>query len=147
MAILEHYPHSQRTFMHHVRRMLSPGGSLYVEVPNLAYWHKRIGLLLGHSPLPAIEDVYHSDVPFTGHHREFTIHDLRQLARLSGLNIRKEKCYNYSVSASLLRQPAQTLANFLWPATRECLAMLCDVGDPEGSPMTDPKDCPDLAST
>jgi 2-polyprenyl-3-methyl-5-hydroxy-6-metoxy-1,4-benzoquinol methylase len=129
MAILEHYPHSLKVFMGHVTELVGKQGLVYLEVPNMAYWPRRLGLLRGFSPLPAIEDVFHSSVPFTGHHREFTIHDLRKLAELAGLRIVHERAYNYSPTATFLSRlrhtPIATLVNLLLPHTRECLAVLC----------------------
>ena len=129
MAVLEHYPSSLRRFMANVTAMLSPGGRLYVEVPNIAYWPKRVGLLHGRSPLADLEDVWDSAEPYLGHHREFTREDLRRLARLAGLAVLKEDAFNYSATGSaaarLLRRPVETLAMALFPATREVLCALC----------------------
>jgi SAM-dependent methyltransferase len=90
MAVLEHYPHSLRVFMTNMNSMMQPAGALYIEVPNIAYWPKRIGLLRGQTPLAPIQDIYKSEAPFIGHHHEFTISELRDLAELSNLEIVKE---------------------------------------------------------
>ncbi|HEX7241529.1 MAG TPA: methyltransferase domain-containing protein, partial [Longimicrobiaceae bacterium] len=72
MAVLEHYPHSLRPFMENVVAGVRPGGMVFVEVPNIAFWPKRVSFLRGHSPHTPIGDVYRSAVPFIGHHHEFT---------------------------------------------------------------------------
>jgi len=129
MALLEHYPHSLQTFMTNVIAMMRPDGRIYLEVPNLAYWPKRMALLRGQTPQAELADIFHSAVPFIGHHHEFTIGELRDLARLSGLEILNEDFYNYSNNApvwkQLVRSPLSSAAFALMPASRECLAVLC----------------------
>ena len=132
MAVLEHYPHSLKTFMKNIRSLTQPDGRLYIEVPNIAYWPKRISLLFGRTPLAQLTDIFHSQVPFIGHHHEFTIAELRDLARLSALTIVYEDHYNYTIGVApglktLLRSPLMFLAFTLSKETRECLAVLCTV--------------------
>jgi 2-polyprenyl-3-methyl-5-hydroxy-6-metoxy-1,4-benzoquinol methylase len=131
MAVLEHYPHSHRTLMKNIKGLMAPGGRLYMEVPNIAYWPKRLGLLRGRTPLAHISDIYRSDVPFIGHHHEFTIAELRELAHLAGMKVLWEDFYNYSPGSApnlkmLVRRPAQFLAFLLLKDARECLAILCE---------------------
>ncbi len=129
MAVLEHYPHSLRTLMSNVIAMVIPEGKLYIEVPNIAYWPKRMNLLCGKSPLPAIYDIYQSNEPFIGHHHEFTRRELRTLIELSDFRILKEFVFTYSVEGTFLRKflrrPLETAVQVLRPETRECIAMLC----------------------
>ena len=130
LAVLEHYPHSLRRFMTNVRAMMEPSGILYVEVPNIAYWPKRVAFLRhGVSPLPPIEEIWESEVPFIGHHHEFTMAELKAVARLAGLSVVREDYYNYTVAdfpvAATLRRPWLHLVPALVPRTRECLAVVC----------------------
>jgi 2-polyprenyl-3-methyl-5-hydroxy-6-metoxy-1,4-benzoquinol methylase len=129
MAVLEHYPHSLQHFMRNILSMLDPQGKIYFDVPNIAFWPKRINLLLrGKTPITDFKEIYLSAVPFIGHHHEFTISEMRDLATLSGLTILKEIFYNYSYRLLRLRgwgQPLQLLANWLIKDSRECLALLC----------------------
>ncbi|HUE81895.1 MAG TPA: methyltransferase domain-containing protein [Pyrinomonadaceae bacterium] len=130
MAVLEHYPHSLKCFMQNVTGLLKPDGMIYLEVPNIAYLPRRIRFLLGNSPLSTIEEIFHSEVPFIGHHHEFTIAELRDLARLSGLTILKENYFNYSIRAQpLLKRILSHIVGFssfvLLRDSRECLAVLC----------------------
>ncbi len=137
MAVLEHYPHSLKGFMQNVRALLKPESKLYLEVPNIAYWPKRMALLLhGQTPQARLEEIYLSGVPFIGHHHEFTIAELRDLARLSGLKILSEDFYNYTLGEypklkMLLRLPLHFLAFAVLKESRECLAVLCRVEDNE----------------
>lgn len=131
MAVLEHYPHSHHTLMQNVFELMGPNGKLYIEVPNIAYWPKRTALMMGRTPLAQLADVYRSDVPFIGHHHEFTIAELRDLARLSGMKIIAEDFYNYTPGSlpnirMLIRRPVQFMAFQLLNDARECLAVLCE---------------------
>ncbi|HEX8177617.1 MAG TPA: methyltransferase domain-containing protein [Pyrinomonadaceae bacterium] len=131
MAVLEHYPHSHSTLMKNVSKLMKPGGKLYIEVPNIAYWPKRMELLKGRTPLAQIGDVYRSDVPFIGHHHEFTMAELRELARLSHMRVVAEDFYNYTPGSSpglkmLVRRPFQFMAFLILKEARECLAVLCE---------------------
>jgi len=130
MAVLEHYPHSLRQFMQHIRSLIRPDGKVYIEVPNVAYWPKRVGMLKGQTPHAQLREIFLSDVPFIGHHHEFTIAELRDLAMLSGLSILNEDFYNYTPGSlrnlkMLLRSPFQFMAFTFARETRECLAVLC----------------------
>jgi 2-polyprenyl-3-methyl-5-hydroxy-6-metoxy-1,4-benzoquinol methylase len=130
MAVLEHYPHSLKQFMENVCSLLAPDGRIYIEVPNVAYWPKRVGLMKGQTPHAQLKEVFLSDVPFIGHHHELTISELRDLAKLSGLAILREDFYNYTPGSHrnlwmLLRSPFQFLAFSLIKESRECLTILC----------------------
>lgn len=130
MAVLEHYPYSLRTFMANARSMMQADAGVYIEVPNIAYWPKRWAMLRGVTPLVPVQEIFRSEVPFIGHHHEFTIAELRDLARLGGLTIESEHFYNYSVRPpwgvkTLLPQVLERALFGLFPATREVLAVLC----------------------
>lgn len=137
MAVLEHYPHSLRDFMTNVLAGLAPAGRLHIEVPNIAYWPKRMSLLRGRSPLPAIGDVYASRLPFTGHHHEFTEAELRHLVQLSGLRVLAFDTYNYSSEGTLLARlrdrPVETVVLRYVPSARELLSVTCAREEKHGS--------------
>jgi len=127
--VLEHYPHSPKPLLDNVVAMLKRNGAIYLEVPNIAYWPKRMALLRGQTPLVPIQDIVSSSIPFIGHHHEYTIAELRTLVGHLDLRIVKEEFYNYSQAGSVIRQffrhPLQTFAFWAWPDTRECLAVAC----------------------
>lgn len=138
MAVLEHFPHSHRRAMLNVRKMMGASGHLYVEVPNIAFWPKRWGMLRGHSPLAAVEDKFDSAVPFIGHHHEFTVGELDRLVRVAGFVPVQQWLFNYSRpridSWQKLRwrvSPAgwgENIADIIYrfsPSCRECIATLC----------------------
>lgn len=132
MAVLEHYPHSLCTLIENLKRMTRSDGRIFFDVPNIAYWPKRMAMLRGKSPLAEIADIYESEEPFIGHHHEFTIRELRDLARLGGLKIVHEDFYNYSLLGQnklrlFVRHPVLSTALALSPQSRECIAVLCEI--------------------
>ncbi len=132
MAVLEHYPHSLKTLMQNVKGIAATNGRIYLEAPNIAYWPKRIGLLRGQTPLAQMADIYQSEEPFIGHHHEFTISEMRDLAHLSGLKIITEDFYNYSLTGTntlklLVRYPLMSLAFLISKTSRECIAITCEI--------------------
>ena len=134
MAVIEHYPHSLKTFMSNLTAMLEDNGRLYIEVPNIAYWPKRIQMLTGKTPLVPVSDIYNSDTPFIGHHHEFTMSELRDLASLNGLKVTTENFYNYSPGSLLkpinvIRNPLSFLAFTFLKDSRECLSILYKKGN------------------
>jgi len=127
MAVIEHYPHSLARLMENVIALLRDGALLYIEVPNIAYWPKRLALLRGRSPLVPAQDIFHSDVPFIGHHHEFTMDELKDLVSETGLLLERDVYYSYSLDSSpnrpILRRALQSLLERLLPDTAECLAV------------------------
>jgi len=127
MAVLEHYPHSQKRFLEFMRSIVAPMGRLYIEVPNVAFWPRRWALLKGRSPLPPAGDIYQSEVPFTGHHHEYTMQELHQLAALAELRVVEEESFNYSFLGPWIKRfisdPFLTLMSYR-PSMRECLAVV-----------------------
>lgn len=98
LALLEHLAHTPRVVMENMAAVLEPDGRLLLEVPNLAYWPKRLDLLAGRTVHPPLRDVYVAREPFTGHHREYTRHDLEELFELSDFRLERIVSFNYTVS-------------------------------------------------
>lgn len=129
MAVIEHYPHSLALFMSNFKNLARSDGGLYLEVPNIAYFPKRMQFLKGKSPLADAGIIYRSKTPFIGHHHEYTIGELRALADLSELNIIKEIFFNYSnpwkSPVVAAKHPLQFLSYYCLKDSRECIAVLC----------------------
>ena len=119
MAMLEHLADSPRPLMDNMRALLGTGGRLIVEVPNIAYWPRRLEALQGHSVHPPLPDVYHSGSPFMGHHREYTAAEVRALFEMSGLKIDQLVTFNYSwdIDGPLLTRLRYKLL-YEWPMRR-----------------------------
>ena len=146
MAVIEHYPHSLRNFLHNASALLKDDGILYVEVPNIAYWPKRIAFLRGLTPLVDARIIYRSAVPFVGHHHEFTMEELKGIVELGGFEVIQEDYYNYSLASMgwkrQVQRPFETLAFALLPSTRECLAVACRRARATPGSFTRPPDLP-----
>lgn len=130
MALIEHYPHSLRRLVENLKQLTGPKGQIFFEVPNIAYWPKRVALLRGETPLAQLADIYLSEEPFIGHHHEMTIAEMRDLARLGRLEIISEHFYNYSLADKSrlrlwLRHPVLSFAVAMSRTSRECIAVVC----------------------
>ena len=127
MAVIEHYPHSLRPFMGNVVSMLKPDARLYLEVPNIVSWPKRVDMLFGRTPLTPITDIYRSAIPFIGHHHEFTMAELRDVVRMNELTVIAEMGYRFPPASlrTWLRRPLESLICFSFKHCREVLALLC----------------------
>jgi 2-polyprenyl-3-methyl-5-hydroxy-6-metoxy-1,4-benzoquinol methylase len=76
LGVIEHVPHTPRFLLTALDRVLTPGGCLVIETPNIAYLYRRQSLARGESVMPDIAVQYHANVPFEGHHREYTPQEL-----------------------------------------------------------------------
>ncbi|MDZ4730670.1 MAG: class I SAM-dependent methyltransferase [Xanthomonadales bacterium] len=126
MAVAEHLAHSPKALLDNLRDALRPGGTLVFEVPNVAYWPKRYAFFFRgetvHSP---IEEVYHSAIPFTGHHREYTLRDARYVLNEAGFEIAEEQTFNYTVGPQRPLQFLKYLPAFLFREWAEVIMLGC----------------------
>lgn len=126
MAVAEHLAHSPRVLMENIRMALKPGGALAFEVPNLAFWPKRYAFFVrGESVLAPIADVYASEVPFTGHHREYTLPDARYVVAQAGLRVVGEETFNYGFDTRRLRNRLKYAPAFLFKEWAEVILLHC----------------------
>jgi SAM-dependent methyltransferase len=89
----EHFHHSPRRLCEHAMRMLKPGGTFFLEIPNALNALKRLRVLVGRTNyLPYA--AYWNSSRWLGHVREYSLGDLTELAdhlqfsryRIFGLN-------------------------------------------------------------
>jgi 2-polyprenyl-3-methyl-5-hydroxy-6-metoxy-1,4-benzoquinol methylase len=126
MAVAEHLAHTPKHLFENIRTVLRPEGSLIFEVPNLAYWPRRYSFFLkGNSVLSPIAEVYHSAIPYTGHHREYTLHDARYVVKESGFEIISEQTFNYSIAENKLWQRIKYAPAFLFKEWAEVILIHC----------------------
>lgn len=93
MAIAEHLP-EPATLARNIGA--ATRAAAVIEVPSSVYWPKRVRALRGRGFGPAIAELWGADDPFTGHHREYTKRDLRELCRIGGLAPRRVISFNYT---------------------------------------------------
>jgi 2-polyprenyl-3-methyl-5-hydroxy-6-metoxy-1,4-benzoquinol methylase len=96
-GVIEHLPHTPRLLLESLTAALKPGGVLILDTPNLAYLYKRLALLEGHSIFAPISQQYFTELPFEGHHREYTSAEVEWLLRAVGHDIVSIETFNYSV--------------------------------------------------
>jgi SAM-dependent methyltransferase len=84
--ILEHFHDSPRELLTALLERTSPGGHLFITVPNAANLRKRIALARGRTNLPPFPP-YFWETPWRGHVREYVLDDLRQLAHFMRLEV------------------------------------------------------------
>ncbi len=80
---IEHLHCSPRQVLESAIRVLKPGGTLLIEVPNAVNLRKRVAVLGGKTNYGSYDHYYFSD-PFLGHVREYTVGDLHSLAKNLG---------------------------------------------------------------
>lgn len=96
LAVIEHLPYTPRILMQNLYASLNPGGRLYVDVPNIYYAYRVWQFLSGRHIQTPIDIIYSSDIPFTGHHREYNQRDLRYVLQTAGFEVNRMETLNYS---------------------------------------------------
>ncbi|MFA6429345.1 MAG: class I SAM-dependent methyltransferase [Patescibacteria group bacterium] len=84
-AVIEHCHGIHKQLFAEVHRVLAPGGRFVFTTPNLAMLLKRVRFFLGKSPLWDLKDYFESGHDFTGHVREFTVEECKQMLTWSGM--------------------------------------------------------------
>jgi len=82
-----------------VNASLRPGGILVLDTPNLAYLYNREKLARGESIFCPLELQYTTELPFEGHHREYTVAEVRFLLGAIGHQVLELETFNYSLLA------------------------------------------------
>jgi 2-polyprenyl-3-methyl-5-hydroxy-6-metoxy-1,4-benzoquinol methylase len=117
MAVIEHIPHTPRLFLESLASHVAAGGLLVMDTPNIArYWNRR-HMAMGESIHQPIENQYLADVPYEGHHREYTKSEMIWMFEQVGCHDIRTRLFDYN------------LLQFsdLWPDHREALlAMTVD---------------------
>jgi SAM-dependent methyltransferase len=99
MGVIEHLPHTPRPFLTSLTTRLARGGWLILDTPNLGYLYTRQRLERGESifcPLPA---QWGTEIPFEGHHREYTPSEVQWMLDQIGHDERHLELFNYSYLA------------------------------------------------
>lgn len=96
-GVLEHMPHTPRPLLETLNGSLRQGGVMILDTPNLGYLYKRLALLNGSSIFAPIEQQYFTEIPFEGHHREYTIDEVRWLVDAAGHEQVSIETFNYSM--------------------------------------------------
>jgi 2-polyprenyl-3-methyl-5-hydroxy-6-metoxy-1,4-benzoquinol methylase len=127
MGVIEHVPHTPRLLLEAVDRVLTPGGLFLMDTPNLAYIYNRQKLARGESIFCPISAQFHTEIPFEGHHREYTIGEIEWMTERIGHEKVSLETFNYSLYGLSVLQ-GDDLANVLEterdPTCREVILSL-----------------------
>ena len=86
LGTIEHLQNSPKRILQWIHGILSPGGILLIDTPNILELRKRVMLLLGRSIMPHMKFIY--DAPrHADHHFEYTKNDLEYVVRKSGFAV------------------------------------------------------------
>ena len=99
LGVIEHVPHTPRLLLESLDRVLRPGGVLVLDTPNLAYLYTRERLARGETVFTPIEQQYVTELPFEGHHREYTIREVRWMIERLQHRVSEIRTFNYSLYA------------------------------------------------
>lgn len=97
MGVIEHVPHTPRLLLGALNRVLKTGGILVIDTPNLVHLANRQKIARGESIMPPIAIQYPAEVPFEGHHREYTVDEVVWMAEALGHDVIGVDLFNYSV--------------------------------------------------
>jgi SAM-dependent methyltransferase len=96
MGVIEHIPSSPRPLLETLDRVLVDGGLLVIDTPNLVHLYNRHKFARGETVLADIQAQYETELPFEGHHREYTIPELIWMLRRIGHRQISVEAFNYS---------------------------------------------------
>ncbi len=110
-ATIEHLVHSPKDLFVEVQRVLTSGGVFLVTTPNLANLLRRVRFVFGRSPCWDLKDYFDRGEYFTGHRREFTMGELRQMLQWSGFSAVSVTTQNSFFSWRRLLHPRKALGH------------------------------------
>ena len=77
--LIEHLHHTPRFLMGEIHRVLRPGGTVAIGMPNASNLRKRIDVVRGGTAYVNLDTYYNDGVDYRGHVREFTPHEVWQM--------------------------------------------------------------------
>jgi 2-polyprenyl-3-methyl-5-hydroxy-6-metoxy-1,4-benzoquinol methylase len=124
MGVIEHIPHTPRHLLEGVHGLLQEGGLLVLDTPNLGYLYRRQQLARGESIFADIRQQYWTELPYEGHHREYTAAEVEWMLGAAGFEVKSRETFNYSLYG-LAELAGTDLENYLAmqadPSQREIL--------------------------
>ncbi|WP_371423153.1 class I SAM-dependent methyltransferase [Tardiphaga sp.] len=97
MAVIEHVPHTPRPLLEMLVSHVRPGGALLIDTPNVARYWNRKRLSSGLSVHQDIDLQFNSQIPFEGHHREYTGDELIWMLEQVGIGSTRLRRFDYNI--------------------------------------------------
>ncbi|MGO8791409.1 MAG: class I SAM-dependent methyltransferase [Terriglobia bacterium] len=122
--VIEHLPFSPKQTLQSFYRLLRPGGLLLLSTPNLARLSTVVRLLFRKSIHAPLDQFFHSEFPFTGHYREYTLDEIKRMLVLIGFDVARTAYHQQHNVMFLLRQRKRFANNLFMPIIwKEILAL------------------------
>jgi 2-polyprenyl-3-methyl-5-hydroxy-6-metoxy-1,4-benzoquinol methylase len=97
MAVVEHVPHTPRHFLQAMVASTVPGGLLALDTPNVARYWNRWKLTRGETVFQDLATQFHCDIPYEGHHREYTPAEMRWMLEQVGCREVEVRLFDYNM--------------------------------------------------
>lgn len=128
-STIEHVK-SPRIFLQNIKGLLNPGGLALILTPNASFISKRIRFLFGFSPFCELKKFFNSDGDrFSGHWREYTLKELKQMCLWTGFKI--VKAIHIDNSSYRLKSPRDLyylllkLISFILTGGKRAIIVIC----------------------
>ncbi len=128
---IEHLAGPPLHCLREIRRVLKPGGRLYLTTPNVTYLANRLRFLAGrniHTPIETLVNV----PQYKLHYREYTMYELEDLASRAGLSVVEKGYINFGgeqrTGVRKIARAAYYSLTRLWPRGRSNLYLAATPG-------------------
>lgn len=111
MGVIEHLPYTPKFLLTNIYNNLETEGSFFMDVPNIYYAYKIKRFILGQHIQTPIDEIYNSEIPYVGHHREYCIEDVKYILKKSNIKIERIELFNYSLDSFLYSFPHISITN------------------------------------
>lgn len=96
MAVIEHIPPPPRHFMEMLHSHVGSGGLLALDTPNILRYENSRRLARGQSIHQDLKEVYYCSPPYEGHHREYSVEEMRWMLEQVGCHEIETKFFDYN---------------------------------------------------
>lgn len=97
MAVIEHIPHTPREFLAMLASHVRTNGLLAVDTPNIARFWNRRRLGSGLSIHQDLAEQFACEIPYEGHHREYTAAEVAWMLEQVGCVDVRTKLFDYNL--------------------------------------------------
>lgn len=117
--VIEHLYTSPALALKCLTTWMAPDGYLIMQTPNACSLHKRIKMLVGINPY----DLIREDPTNSGHFREYTLSELQEYARGTGLRVVEQAYCNYFDNGSRMHRVYNTVSQFMPSSLRQGITL------------------------